>query len=228
MNVRLPKPLQGWNVFTWDLAIVTLGVLMALAAQQLVDDIQWRSEVGHFRAAVDYEIGRNLGVYEETMKDRPCITRRLAELERFLADSRAGRQDRLARSIGKPNSYSQDLSVWDSKGADVTEHLPRDTRVRYGEVYDAFRNDMNVRTLERDLWLSLSQFDEAEPLDRDDRMRLRELLTRGERVNAVTSGNYDYILKLAKPLGIRPIADPNLTHLAGEEHSFCERLLANN
>ena len=228
MNVRLPKPLQGWNVFTWDLAIVTLGVLMALAAQQLVDDIQWRSEVGHFRAAVDYEIGRNLGVYEETMKDRPCITRRLAELERFLADSRAGRQDRLARSIGKPNSYSQDLSVWDSKGADVTEHLPRDTRVRYGEVYDAFRNDMNVRTLERDLWLSLSQFDEAEPLDRDDRMRLRELLTRGERVNAVTSGNYDYILKLAKPLGIRPIADPNLTHLAGEEQSFCERLLANN
>jgi hypothetical protein len=56
-------------------------------------------------------------------------------------------------------------------------------------------------------------------------MRLRELLTRGEALNEVTSGNYEYILKLTQPLSIRPISDPNLVHLAGEE-SFCQQLLA--
>ena len=30
------KPPHGWNAVIWELAIVTLGVLIALAAQQLV------------------------------------------------------------------------------------------------------------------------------------------------------------------------------------------------
>jgi hypothetical protein len=160
------------------------------------------------------------------MQQRPCVTRRLAELERFLADSRAGQQDRLAHRIGRPNYYSQYLSVWDNKGAEVTEHLPRDIRVRYGELYDEFRNNEVVRSNERDVWRSLAQFDEGEPLERADRMRLRELLTRGEGLNDVTSGNYEYILRLARPLGIASIADPNLVHIAGEG-SFCMPLIAN-
>jgi hypothetical protein len=56
-------------------------------------------------------------------------------------------------------------------------------------------------------------------------MRLRELLSRGEALNEVTSGNYEYILNLTQPLGVRPISDPNLVHLAGEQ-GFCQPLLA--
>ena len=90
-----------------------------------------------------------------------------------------------------------------------------------GGAFAAFRNSEAVRSNEREVWRSLGQFDEAEPLDRADRMRLRELLTRGE----VTSGNYEYILKLTRPLGVRPSSGTNLVHLAGEER-YCQTLLA--
>ncbi len=35
------KPPHGWAAVAWELAIVTLGVLIALGAQQIVEDIHW-------------------------------------------------------------------------------------------------------------------------------------------------------------------------------------------
>jgi hypothetical protein len=225
MHFRLPKPLHGWREFAGEVGIIVMGVLIALGAEQLVEAANWRSQVRDFREAVDHELGRNLGIYARVIEQRPCADRRLAELERFLADSAAGRQDKLLRPIGRPITQSQYSSVWDDKGADVTQHLPLDARIKYSELYDEFRNNDVVRSDEREVWRSLSQFDQSEPLDHADRMRLRELLTRAEQLNAVTPGNYDYILKLARPLGIRPIADPFIMHLAYEDE-FCQPLIA--
>ena len=44
---RLTKlePPHGWNAVFWELAIVTIGVLIALGAQQFADSINRRSEV---------------------------------------------------------------------------------------------------------------------------------------------------------------------------------------
>jgi hypothetical protein len=50
-SLKLTPP-HGWNAVVWDLAIVTVGVLIALGAQQFVDDFHWRGEVRDFRKAV--------------------------------------------------------------------------------------------------------------------------------------------------------------------------------
>src|SRR5437764_2406251 len=124
MHVHLPKPLHGWRAFAGEVGIIVAGVLIGLGAEQLVEAAHWRAEARDFRDAVDHELGRNLGIYEVVMAQRACVTRRIAELERFLADSRAGRQDQLLEPIGRPFMYSQYFSVWDNKGAEVTAHLP--------------------------------------------------------------------------------------------------------
>jgi hypothetical protein len=225
MHVHLPKPLHGWRAFAGEVGIIVIGVLIALTAEQLVEAAHWRSEVADFREAVDHELGRNLGVYARVIDQRPCVDRRLADLERLLADSSAGRTDKLLRPIGRPTMQSQYFSVWDNKGAEAIGHLPLKARLQYGELYDEFHNNDVVRTSERDVWRSLSQFDQPEPLDHADRMRLRELLTRAEQLNAVTPGNYDYILNLARPLGLRIIRDSQLIKLPGDD-GFCRPLLA--
>jgi|SRR5438270_2402892 len=225
MHVRLPKPLHGWRAFAGEIGVIVIGVLIALGAQQLVENMQWNSEVGTFRQSVEHELGRNLGIYRSVMEARPCATRRLADLERLLADSRAGRQDRLVRPIGRPFMQTQYFSVWDNKGAEVVEHLPRTLRSQFGELYDEFRNNEAVRKNEREVWRSMAQFEQPEPLDHSDRVRMRELLTRAEQLNEVTGPNYDYVLALAQPLGIRPIRDQNIAHLATDD-SFCQPLLA--
>jgi hypothetical protein len=225
MHFHLPKPLHGWREFLGEVGIIVVGVLVALTAEQLVEAAHWRSEVGDFRAAVDHELGRDLGVYVLNLEQRPCVARRFADLERLLSEARAGRQLKLARPIGRAQSYSQYTSTWDNKGAEVMEHLPLETRLRYGELYDEFANADVVRLSEREVWRSLAQFDGNEPLDHSDRLRLRELLTRGEGLDTAMRGNYAYILYLARPLGIHPIADPQNPHMPGAD-SFCQALLA--
>jgi len=225
MRFRLPRPLHGWRELSYEVIIIVIGVLLALGGAQLIDMVNMRGEVAGFRQAVDHELGRNLGIYQTVMAARPCATRRLAELEQFLADSGAGRQDRLARQIGRPFTQTGFFSVWDNKGADVVEDLPLALRTQYGELYDEFRNNERLRLNEREVWRGLSQFEQPEPLDHADRLRMRELLTRAEQLNEVAAPNYDYVVGLAGPLGIRPIRDEKVAHLSSDD-SFCQPLLA--
>jgi hypothetical protein len=225
MRFRFFRPLHGWREFIHEIVIVIIGVLLALAGAELIDSLRWRSEVRSFRSAVDHELGRNLGIYRSVTVGRDCGSRRLAELERFLADSNRGRQDKLRRPIGRPFLQTFYFSVWDNKGADVTDHLPLNLRTSYGELYDEFRNNGQVLLNERDVWRSLTQFEQPVPLDNASQMRMRELLTRAEQFNTAAAGNYDYIVRLAGPLGIKAIADPQLKP-PGASDSFCQPLLA--
>jgi hypothetical protein len=224
VRFRAPRPLHGWREFIHEIVIVVIGVMLALAGAQLLEGWQWDREVKGFRQSVEHELGRDLGIYENVMAARPCATRRLAELERFLADSRAGRQDRIARSIGRPFMQTGFFSVWDNKGAEVVEHLPLTLRTQYGELYDEFRNNERVLLNEREVWRGLGQFEQPEPLDHADRVRMRELLTRAEQLNEVARPNYDYIVGLAQSLGLRAIHDDKIAHLQSDS-SFCQRLL---
>lgn len=207
MLFHLPKPMHGWREFAGEVGIIVVGVLIALSAEQLVEAAHWREEGRTFREAVDHELGRSIGIYAGVTAQRPCVDRNLRDLERLLSDSAAGRQDKLLRPIGRAFFQSQYFSVWDSIGGEVTQHLPMDARIGYSELYDEFRNNDAVRAKESEVWRSLSQFEGSEPLDHADRMRLRELLSRAEALNAVTPSNYTYILGLARPLGLRKIGE---------------------
>ena len=57
------KPPHGWHAVTWELLIVTLGVLIALGAQQLIETANWRRDVADFRASVRAEMSRDLWTY---------------------------------------------------------------------------------------------------------------------------------------------------------------------
>jgi hypothetical protein len=225
MRFRLPRPLHGWREFSYEIIIVVIGVLLALAGAQLLETIRSRGEVGSFREAVDHELGRDLGIYQSMMPWRACVTRRTKELEHFLADARGGRHDSLARPIGRPFMQTFYFSAWDNKGSAVTDQLPFKLRTAYGEVYDEFRENEKVLLNERDAWRSLAQFEQPLPLDVASQLRLRELLSRVEQYNEVTPGNYEYIVTIAKPLGIKPIRDQIVQHVPSDA-SFCEPLLA--
>jgi hypothetical protein len=223
MRFRFFRPLHGWREFAYEIVIVVIGVMLALAGAQLIETLHSQSEVASFREAVDHELGRDLGIYQSMMPWRACVTRRTKELERFLADARAGYHDALARPIGRPFMQTFYFSAWDNKGSAVTDQLPFKLRTAYGEVYDEFRENEKVLLNERDAWRSLAQFEQPLPLDVASQLRLRELLSRVEQYNEVTPGNYDYIVTIAQPLGIHPIQDTVVHHVPSDT-SFCQPL----
>ena len=74
------KPPHGWNAVGWELAIVTLGVVIALAAQQAAETINQRHETAATRTAFIGEIEDSLAILELRRTAEPCVDRRLKEL----------------------------------------------------------------------------------------------------------------------------------------------------
>src|SRR6476469_1511864 len=102
--VRL-KPPHGWNAVAWELAIVTLGVLIALGAQQLVSDMTDRSTAAQTRAEVADELNSDLMSLALRDSIEPCIDRRLTELRAIVT------QWQTNGSFEAPNWVSQSPPV---------------------------------------------------------------------------------------------------------------------
>ena len=45
MDIHKPKPWHGWREFLKEYAIIVVGVLTALAAEQVVERVRWMERV---------------------------------------------------------------------------------------------------------------------------------------------------------------------------------------
>ena len=201
-------PPHGWSAVAWELAIVTLGVLIALGAQQVVDDIHWRGEMRDFRTAVRAEISDDLATYPYRRDQNRCMTARLDELQRWLDGWRAGRPQRLTGPIAMPTSLVIRTTVWDSRDPQTVSRMPLDEKLEYGSLYTEFANAEVHRLDERAAWVALGDYDGATELDHQDLMRLQGLITRARlRLRRITT-NSDRFIKKAATLGIQPVPNP--------------------
>jgi len=64
MHLHLPKPLHGWREFVGEVGIIVLGVLIALGAEQVIENLHWRNEVNQTREALDAELGHNFATLD--------------------------------------------------------------------------------------------------------------------------------------------------------------------
>lgn len=132
------KPPHGWNIVGWDLAIVTVGVLIALAAQQFVDGIHDRREVAELRSALRAELADNRARWEHVRNSDPCTVQRLDALEQWNAT--APRSATLKRAY-RLFLWNQHSGAWDlARTSDTTANIPLRERLLYASLYDAIGN----------------------------------------------------------------------------------------
>ncbi len=199
------KPPQGWNAVAWELAIVTLGVLIALGAQQFADNLHWQGEVRAFRKAVRAEISNNLATYTYRADENRCIESRLSELQRWLESWRAGRPLKLSGPIGIPNSLITRTGVWDSRDAGTVAHMTLEEKLAYVDFYTEFANNEVHRVDERAAWIELGNFDGATELGHQDLMRLQGLITRAHLRLRRMTGNAERLMKRTAAVGLHPV-----------------------
>lgn len=72
MHFHLPKPLHGWREFAGEIAIIVIGVLIALGAEQVIDNLRWREKVESAKHSIDFEINDQLDYSEEATSFAPC------------------------------------------------------------------------------------------------------------------------------------------------------------
>src|SRR5689334_1830879 len=146
------KKLEGWRDVAKDIAIVFVGVLIALYAQQIVDSWQWRAKVQTAEAAMQRELFFDDGpqVYGRAIV-HPCLQQRLVGIRQAVNGDK-GRAE-IADLIGQVHvdftSYDN-LAMQSALASDVAAHMPQDRLNAYLQAYQMMPTMDRTNTLEAD------------------------------------------------------------------------------
>ena len=227
MDVRVPTPLHGWRILFGEVGVIVLGVLVALGAQQVVQDLQMQGEVSAFRQTIDHEIALNLYIYDVRTRQTSCVTTQLKELDSWLDKARNGAAVPPLRTAG-PISLSVYRSAWDNRNANVFAHLPEKHRQKYAEFYDELANNTHEFGLEKEAWRALDPYAEPGQISLEDRRKIRATLSFARSLNGMIDLNVEFSQKIASELGVRKIAPDGVSDVLDKDLAKCATVIANN
>ena len=206
--LRLSPP-HGWRAVLWELGIVTLGVLIALGAQQTVEDIQRRDDQKALRETIDHEIGLNIFAYQVRSRQFACVDEQVEDLRGWLEQARSGGQVPALSPRG-PLTLTPYRSAWDNRDAQVFNGLPRELRQKYAEFYDELSSNWSETQEEAEDWRRLIPYAEAGPLTLADRRAIQTSLAGVRAANATLRANLPLSMKIAEVLKVKEVQPDNL------------------
>ena len=138
MEIHKPKPIHNWREFLKEYAIIVLGVVTALAAEQGVEWLHWQGEVKAARQAMHVEMAaNNTSQFSRRIAVAPCFARQAGEAERILDDLEVGRPPgRFANFRSSGNILIIDSEWQSQRSAQTLTHFPDEERALLGRYYD--------------------------------------------------------------------------------------------
>ena len=177
MHFRLPKPLHGWRDFLGEVGIIVIGVLIALGAEQVVEVIHWRDQVGTGREELRQDYVTILALAEEREAEDRCIRARLVSLRDILNAN----EDRLPGlgHVGSPPARSWYPASWDSLVAsDVSAHMSRRDLLAFGSIAQQARQAEETANREIEDWATIyTMVGPARQLETGEAAQLRKAIT---------------------------------------------------
>jgi hypothetical protein len=132
-----PKPWHDWRNDARELAIVVVGVLIALLAQQVVEGWEWNDKVAAAERAMKHEMLFDNGpqLYQRAVM-HPCAVQRLDAIRAAVEQDTPRAQITALVDSYWVQYFSYDSIAHDAaNGSDVASHMPPKTMDLYAIVY---------------------------------------------------------------------------------------------
>ena len=225
---RLPAPSRGWRAFAGEVGTIVLGVLLALAAQELVQSWHWRSEVRKTRQALDAELARDLAAFNYRYRHKACIAERLAEVKRWADSLAQGKPLPLKHEIAEPPYYSTRTAAWEITDGEIAARIPLQAKLSYAGLYDGLRKFDEAKNDESLAWSTLNEYESATRADPADLRAIKRALKDIEDVNTILEPFRSAFARFSGELGIKPqqkLEAADLPLLVELEKQTCSPLL---
>lgn len=226
MHVHLPKPLHGWREFAGEVGIIVLGVLIALALEAIVERVNWHSKVAEARQELRYEVGLNLALLKDRVRQQPCSDRRLDQLGAVLNRTIATGELPPLGTIGQPSHYTWPTAAWETQmAAQTISHFPPHELASLARIYRLIGFVRQIDEADRAAWLSLSTMKgPGRPMDASTIDRLVLALTAARSTNSSFGRDkqlIDTILERGNPGKAFPEIDPANPPILVENKQLC-------
>lgn len=156
MDIHLPRPAHGWHEFADEIAIISIGVMIGLGGEQLVEAIRDHQTARETLDTLRDELQDGLGSLQLRKMAEPCVDRRLGEVRALLyAWHRTGR-------FATPRWVSQAPMIWVSLArydaavsAGRISLLSNERQYRIGSTARALKQFERVQESEMMAWSKL-------------------------------------------------------------------------
>lgn len=224
-HFHIPKPLHGWREFAGEVGIIVLGVLIALSAEQIVEQFHWQAETRMARAALLAEAKDNLSSARSRQKQTPCVQRRLAEIAELFRDHSAGLPVRLAGPVKRPIPMGATRNAWDvSLSSQALGHMSLAERLKFADAFFNYQYWAQIQDREQDTWLTLGLLDNPEILSENDWSVLHQAYAQARSLN-VRVGVIANVLLTSETLGQRPSSADEIPAGDPDLKQFCSSIL---
>jgi hypothetical protein len=228
MHVHLPKPLHGWRAFVGEVGIIVVGVLIALGAEQFVEDWHWRESARQASHAIQLELAAQQVDAMERLAVQPCLTGQLKALAMRLSTFRGGswkgmpmivnqQPDRDAQQRSVVPAYRAPERLWVSdawqtaRSNGALNHLP-DTRVsQIAQEYNRGNRILTLQMQEAEAAAKLAALAVDGPLGPSDRVALLGDIAAVDRANAGMANNAKFLAAELIPL-LRDLPPTKIDH----------------
>jgi hypothetical protein len=197
MDIHKPKPWHGVREFLKEYAIIVIGVLTALGAEQAVEGLHVRREVSEAREALHDEIAANSTIALFSIEEDRCLAKGLDGYARW---AQGGPHAQPFRTRF-PDLRS---SAWEEVRSGPVTHMPLQERLQLAAYYDGVRSQLSMIALERNAFVALIPLDQKPQLSPADAQRLLEAVAQARLFGAVRSGYGRGLLAAAKAMKVEP------------------------
>lgn len=179
MDIHKPKPFHSVKEFFSEIAVVVVGIAIALGGEQLVEKFHWHEMLESERAVLHADISGQLQIIAFREVQRDCVDRRLAELDTVLRRHKDRQPLGLAGPVGRPQNNASDDNLW--RVAITGQAVNRMSAEERGDFSNIYSNLMNFYGLQREAdsaWMEAAMLDRADLLEDGDWVLLRKAVTK--------------------------------------------------
>ena len=155
MDIHKPKPIHSLREFVSEIAVVVVGIAIALTGEQIVERIHEHQIAAEAREQIRSEVATDLAVLGNRVKIEPCIDKRLSQLRRLLAT--AGTPAYVTPTwIGRPDEWDNQNGRWQAAGQGGRVALLRTgEQLGFSFIYGQLAQILSVEADERQQWSHL-------------------------------------------------------------------------
>ncbi len=210
VEIHKPKPVHNWREFLIELGTITLGVLIALVAEQTAQAFHDHQRVAQARENLYTEIAANLGQIAFREGTEGCISRRLSEVEGLIRALANGSQQPVW--LGHPTLFLMTNSQYTAAAqSGSVSLLSNPEQVRYAAIYAGFEEYSQAELSEQTAWADLRMLELHPAATPEMDGLLRSALQKARNARWQIEVSTRTIQSAALPLGIRPNAKPGFT-----------------
>ncbi len=210
MDIHKPKPWQGVREFLKEYVIIVVGVLTALGAEAVVQNLHEQRQSAEARDAVRAEINLDLANLKRRANKQACIDRRIGELSAFISKAEAGQPVPPPLTIGEPGRLSVYTQRWEAATAGGrTSLLSTDEQRDFARVYDHLKGVDKYEDKELEAWGELQGLEGVERPSGELLARARGALGQARMVNSSINTDLGEAEDRAAEIGIKG-EDPRL------------------